>query len=54
MISALNRQDDGTLELTITIPQKQVQETYKRVLAQIATTAEIKGFRKGKAPVKMV
>lgn len=54
MISALNKQTDGTLELTITVPKKKVAAVYKRTLNQLAKETEIKGFRKGKAPLKKV
>ncbi|MBU3956897.1 hypothetical protein KKI19_01255 [Patescibacteria group bacterium] len=54
MISALNKQTNGTLELTITIPKKRVTTAYEKTLRQLAKDAEIKGFRKGKAPLKKV
>lgn len=54
MISALNRLDNGTLELTITIPWTKVSESYQKVLADSASEMTIKGFRKGKAPLKTV
>jgi len=54
MISALNRLEDSTLELTITIPWKMITETYQESLKNLAEKATIKGFRKGKAPLKIV
>lgn len=54
MISALNRQTNGTLELTITIPQKRVASAYEKALDQFVKETEIKGFRRGKAPRKKV
>lgn len=54
MISALNKLPDGTLELTITIPWKRINQAYGKTLAKITQKAEIKGFRKGKAPQKLV
>lgn len=54
MISALNKQPDGTIELTITVPQKRVSEAYEKTLRQLAKETEINGFRKGKAPLKKV
>jgi trigger factor len=54
MISALNKLPDGTLELTITIPWAKVSEAYQKVLADSASEMTIKGFRKGKAPLKTV
>ena len=54
MISALNRLEDNTLELTITIPWKNISESYGQTLKNLAQKIEIKGFRKGKAPVEKV
>lgn len=54
MISALNKLPDETLELTITIPWTKISESYQKVLEDLTTQTIIKGFRKGKAPVKMV
>jgi len=54
MISALNRLEDGTIELTITIPWSKINESYQKVLTNTASETTIKGFRKGKAPLKMV
>jgi len=54
MISALGRLPDGTLELTINIPWVRVKQTYEKILEEIAAKTTIKGFRKGKAPAKVV
>jgi len=54
MTSILKKLPDNTLELTITIPWKRVQKTYQETLATLAKKAEIKGFRQGKAPLKLV
>lgn len=48
--SVLARQDDGTLQLTITIPQAQVAEAKKEALKHIIEGLEVPGFRKGKVP----
>jgi len=54
MISALSKLANGSVELTITIPVKKVKTAYNETLASLAKSAEIKGFRKGKAPSKLV
>ena len=54
MISALNKQPDGTIDLTITIPQKRVKKLYETTVSQLVKTAEIKVILKGKAPRKLV
>lgn len=45
---------DGTIELTFTIPWKTIKDTYEIVVDDFVKDAELSGFRKGKAPRKMV
>jgi len=54
MVSALQKLPDNTLELTITIPWSEVKSAYEKVMTEVVKNAEIKGFRKGKAPRKIV
>jgi len=54
MISTLNRLPNGNIELTITTPWKRVKDVYEKVLEKFVRQTEIKGFRKGKAPKKLV
>ncbi|HUS51931.1 MAG TPA: trigger factor [Candidatus Bathyarchaeia archaeon] len=54
MISALSKQPDKTCDLTITIPKKRVLKAYDKTVEKLAKEVEIKGFRKGKAPKKIV
>lgn len=54
MISAIHKTDDGTIELTITIPWNEIQSMYEVVVTETASGAEISGFRKGKAPKQIV
>ncbi len=54
MKSTIQISPDGTIELTITIPWADIQATYKTVVTETASNAEIAGFRKGKAPQQMV
>lgn len=54
MISALNRLVTGNLELTITIPWGKVKQTYDAVLTKAVSETTLKGFRKGKAPKKLI
>ncbi len=46
--------ENKTAILTLTIPAKTVQESMDKMAEQLAKTIEIKGFRKGKAPVDVV
>lgn len=52
LTSALNRLPDGTIELTITVPRQRIKETYQKALGHLAQNVTIKGFRRGKAPLK--
>lgn len=52
--SILAQQADGTIQLTITIPQEQIKKTYDEVLGDVAKKAKLSGFREGKAPKKLV
>ncbi len=48
------RHDDGTIELNVTLPWTDVDRTYKDVFDAISKQAQVPGFRKGKAPKKLV
>jgi len=48
------RQPDGTIQLTITVSKSTVKKNYDQQLAEAAKKAKISGFRKGKAPKKLV
>lgn len=50
----IEKQPDGTIKFTITIPQADVAKTQEEVLGEMAKDAQIAGFRKGKAPQKLV
>ncbi|HZE87176.1 MAG TPA: trigger factor [Methylomirabilota bacterium] len=52
--SILERQKDGTIKVTITLPHAEVATTRTEVVNQLAQQANIPGFRKGKAPEKLV
>ena len=54
MTTALQKQSDGTIELTITISWIDVSKTYDHVVDEMVKSAELPGFRKGKAPRKAV
>lgn len=45
---------DGTIQFTLTIPWSEIQTTYQTVLTETASSAEVAGFRKGKAPKQIV
>jgi len=54
MTVAINRLSNGTIELTITIPWVDVKTTYDKVVDDFVKETELPGFRKGKAPRKLV
>lgn len=54
MSSALNRKPDGTIELTITIPSTDIAKTKEELIANQVKAVSVPGFRKGKAPKKLV
>ncbi|MCL6096575.1 MAG: hypothetical protein M1444_02745 [Patescibacteria group bacterium] len=54
MIAAIQRQEDQTITLTITIPWAEVKKTKDAVVADYTKNAQVPGFRKGKAPRKLV
>lgn len=54
MTAAIVREDNGTIKLTVTIPWKEVEKTREEVLAGAQKSATVAGFRKGKAPKKLV
>lgn len=52
--SSLNKLDNGTIELTLVIPWSDIQKAYEKEVEEAVASAEIQGFRKGKAPRSMV
>lgn len=54
MISALKRDDDGTIELTITIPPNVIKKAWDEVVDEQVKQATLPGFRKGKAPRTLI
>ncbi len=54
MISAITKEKDGTIKLTITIPFSEVVKTKNAVVEEMIQNATLPGFRKGKAPKKLV
>lgn len=54
MTSAMQKSEDGTIALTITIPWEQVKKKRDEILEQTAKQANVPGFRKGKAPKQLV
>jgi FKBP-type peptidyl-prolyl cis-trans isomerase (trigger factor) len=54
MISKIDKLPDGTIKLTITIPLKRIEKLYQKKLTALAKEVEVRGFRKGQAPKKLV
>lgn len=54
MKSVLAKQPNGTIQLTISIPWEDYVKTREEVVKATAEKASVPGFRKGKAPKKLV
>lgn len=54
MASEITREEDGTIILNITIPQALIKRTTDEVIEETVKTVSVPGFRKGKAPKKLV
>lgn len=50
----LNRLPKNSFEITVDIPWEEIKETENKVLALYGKETEIKGFRKGMAPLNLV
>ncbi|MBI4059252.1 hypothetical protein HY404_03375 [Candidatus Microgenomates bacterium] len=46
------RQEDGTIQITLTIPQTEVSRVESEVVVELARDVEVAGFRKGQAPLE--
>ena len=53
-ITTLQKEPNGTIRLTITVPFSEVKKTWEEVMNEVVSNAEVQGFRKGKAPRKLV
>ncbi len=54
MKSEIKKHEDGTIELTVTIPWSLVEKTKDSVIEDHVKVAELPGFRKGMAPKDLV
>lgn len=54
MITAVKKHEDGTIELTVTLPWNKVEKAKDLVLEEHVKVAELPGFRKGMAPLELV
>lgn len=52
--SLLTKEQDGSIKLTISIPQAEVAKVREMVVADAVAHADVPGFRPGKAPKKVV
>lgn len=52
--AAQEKLQDGTIKLTITIPLTEVKKTWAEIVDLAAKQTKLAGFRKGKAPKKLV
>lgn len=52
--TAMQKEPNGTIRLTITIPNSDIKKTWEEIILEVVKNAEVQGFRKGKAPRKLV
>ncbi|MEK7188641.1 MAG: trigger factor [Patescibacteria group bacterium] len=52
--STLAKSEDGVIQINITIPQADIKKAEEEVITETASSMEVSGFRKGKAPPDMV
>ncbi len=50
----VDEKENSVYEITVTVPAEEIQKKYTKVLKQQAQQIELKGFRKGKAPLDKV
>lgn len=53
-VPVVAREEDGTIQITVTIPKEEVSKAEAQTLGEIAQTIKIPGFRPGKAPLEDV
>jgi len=54
ILSVLAKTQDGTIQITFTIPFELISVTREETLKEYAKDIEVPGFRKGKAPIEKV
>lgn len=52
--STIAKSDDGTIQITFRIPYSGIRKARESVLKKLAEGVEVKGFRRGKAPLSKV
>lgn len=53
MATQLEKQKDGTIKITITLPHDKIAQAHNTVIDDLAKQTNVAGFRKGKAPKEM-
>lgn len=53
-MTKINQKPDGSVTFDLVITKEIIAKEYKHALAEVAKTTQVKGFRPGKAPIKMV
>ena len=49
--SVVAKEADGTIQITFTVPWKEIEEKRLKALGELGKDVEVPGFRKGKAPL---
>ena len=53
-LATVAKQEDGTIQITLTIPLEVVKKNREEALQKMAESTAVPGFRKGKAPIDKV
>ena len=52
--STIKRLDDGTIDIAVVLPWSLVKKTQEEIIEEHVKDASVPGFRKGKAPRKLI
>ena len=52
--SVIAKSDDGTIQITLSIPYSEIEISRKEVIGELGKDIEVQGFRKGKAPLQKI
>jgi FKBP-type peptidyl-prolyl cis-trans isomerase (trigger factor) len=54
MTTAVEKLPKSTIKITVTLAWSEIKDTYDKIIADLIKDSELPGFRKGKAPKKLI